>query len=276
MTSHNTSGGETAPSAPSAETHDSPRVSRVNPRGIVRSQPDLRTPSVPVTGRRSPHRPAFLDDAIEARRRGEDPLAGARRPQGQPQDQSQPPLQPQQFLPQQQPPPPWHQAPSAPSGPSAGPLYAQPWSQHRPAGASATIMILAVIASYLGAILVAVATWVPFLSSRTAISLWDSVSGRGNATVALTASGIAAVSATLVVACLTRAPALRWTGVVGLAVSGIVATVLVGYLLTLPVHRHIIAEGGQYGAGLWLLVGGAATILVASIAIVAQATQKNK
>ena len=136
-------------------------------------------------------------------------------------------------------------------------------------------MILAVITSYLGAILVAVATWVPFLSSPTSISLWDSVSGRGNAVVALTASGVAAVSATLVIACLTKAPALRWTGVVGLAVSGIVAAVLVGYLLTLPVHRDIVAEGGQYGAGLWLLVGGAATILVASIVIVAQATQKS-
>lgn len=109
-----------------------------------------------------------------------------------------------------------------------------------------------------------IAPFVPFVSIGEPISLWGSEAGNNYSYTILAAALVGAVGSVLLLASTGSRTRGRWGGILSM-VAGAVLGGVAAYLVLNSDHRAVIAQGGSFGAAVWLLIAAAGALLIGSI-----------
>lgn len=137
-------------------------------------------------------------------------------------------------------------------------LVPVPWPATSVLGVWAGVLALCASAMLGGALIT------PLFQGERTITLFGASSGQGNAYIILALTMVAVCGGALLLASRSSAR-LSFIGGLMCLSTGILATGMTLYLVTLMSHRELIARGYDYGLAMWLLLGGFACALIAGI-----------
>lgn len=270
-----------------------PEGSRVNPHGIKRSTGEFSAPSGEYSsGGWTPARPARSPGANPGQ-------PGAQRTQGQRLPATGNPAghpAPQQYAQGTGPRTggaPYWSSPSAPSGPTAasgpsatsGPSFGGPnpnYAQHQQAfpgrvshranrDRESPIGAIGGLFALLGTCLALIAPFTTLINQPDAISLWGATYGSENSYIVFAGAAVGIVGAVLLLLSLKSKRKATIGGFAGI-VAGFVIGAITAYLVTNSDHRDVIAQGGTFGPGVWLLIFAACCLLIGGILGLARGT----